>query len=776
MIKFTNVTKRYSGFIALDDINFELPNTGLVVIEGENGSGKSTVMNLIGGLDKPILGTIEIDGKTITDMEEAELCTYREENISFIFQDGNLFENMTVEENIKIVGGNRNYDEIVDSLNIRHLLSKKAKELSGGEKSRVGLARALLKDSKIILADEPTAAIDSDSKDAIFTILQNMSKTRLVIVVTHDKEMMNTYADLIITLQAGKVVNVKKKLLADFPNTSKPHKNVFDFVNFTKKNLYIDKKKIARNSIMLLLSFFFILISSSLSSIDIDKMHSETMKMENEDTLYFTISKKENGYYTDTFKSSDVDSLSSILNRKTIPKKKIEIDDRYISLDIKYPDKFKEDRNRYFASDMKGTNFLSIDDCREITYGSKPKTMNEIVINSYLAEAIVEFGVTDIDENVYKPSSLDELIRDKRELKLYDLPVIVTGISKLNDDQFEPMKTNEDNFLSAKMTDYIDLKGDDIYVLDSFFEYFKEYRASIDSHISIVAKPYVDGFSETGRDLGFEVFSKPILMKQSLELLDHLEEDEILINGLVVSELRLSPNDTIGKEVTLYFLDSSKQVREKKNFKIVGISADDTNYMSKQALEDYIDDHIKIKTVEVYEEDSKEIEKLLNKYRKEDDNFDMETVYSTKYGEIEENAQIFSYMAGILGIIFILLGALFSFNYILNSEEEHKKDIAILKSLGIKNERILMSFALEITSLSIKAYLFGVITFLIVRLLINYVTSTVLAIKVNILPISLPIITIIIVVLLIFDIGISILSFYKIKRTTPQELFKINSI
>ena len=172
MIRIEHVNKVIDNKCILEDINLTLPDTGFILIKGDNGAGKSTLLNLIGVLDKPTSGNIFYNNTNLTLLNEEKLTTFREEYISFIFQDPNLFANFTALENINITNKN-NLNEVINFLDIKDLLNKKAKVLSGGEQQRIAIARAILKDSPVLLADEPTGALDLEMKTNLFSYLKN---------------------------------------------------------------------------------------------------------------------------------------------------------------------------------------------------------------------------------------------------------------------------------------------------------------------------------------------------------------------------------------------------------------------------------------------------------------------------------------------------------------------------------------------------------------------------------------------------------------------------
>ena len=205
MLEIQHVYKKYNKDYILKDINLKLPNHGLVSIIGESGSGKSTLLNLIGGLDKVSDGNIILNNNDITKYSSRELEDYYKNDLGFLFQSYNLVEYLTVKDNLSLISND--YDELLDKLNISHLKNNKVNTLSGGEKARVSLVRALLMKPSILLCDEPTGALDIKNSYEVMDILKELSKDILIIVVTHNKELANTYSDIIVELKDGVVNN-----------------------------------------------------------------------------------------------------------------------------------------------------------------------------------------------------------------------------------------------------------------------------------------------------------------------------------------------------------------------------------------------------------------------------------------------------------------------------------------------------------------------------------------------------------------------------------------
>ena len=222
MIKLVKVNKYFNRFKknqihVIQNTSLEFENTGLVAILGNSGSGKTTLLNAIGGLDKVNRGKIYINGKKITKRFSGRVDKVRNLNIGYIFQNYNLINDMTVFDNVALalkMCGVKNKEEIkkrvnyiLEVLGIYKFRNRYANMMSGGERQRVAIARALVKNPNIIIADEPTGNLDSRNSLEIMNIIKSISKNKLVILVTHERQLAEFYASRIIEVVDGKVVN-----------------------------------------------------------------------------------------------------------------------------------------------------------------------------------------------------------------------------------------------------------------------------------------------------------------------------------------------------------------------------------------------------------------------------------------------------------------------------------------------------------------------------------------------------------------------------------------
>lgn len=219
MLEIKHLTKVYrpkkgAPVCALNDVSVRFPEKGMVFVLGKSGSGKSTLLNLCGGLDTPDAGEIVVKGRSSKDFSAADFDSYRNTLVGFVFQEYNILDEFTVEDNIALAlelqgkGKSRErVHDILEQVDLAGYAKRKPGTLSGGQKQRVAIARALVKNPEIIMADEPTGALDSATGRQVLETLRRLSIDKLIIVVSHDREFAELYGDRIIELQDGKIVS-----------------------------------------------------------------------------------------------------------------------------------------------------------------------------------------------------------------------------------------------------------------------------------------------------------------------------------------------------------------------------------------------------------------------------------------------------------------------------------------------------------------------------------------------------------------------------------------
>lgn len=217
--EFRDVGKRYGTGegtqTAVDHINFSIDEGEFAVILGQSGAGKSTVLNMLGGMDTPSEGTVTVAGREVSSMNDKQLGTYRADVIGFIFQFYNLLPSLTAYENIalvkSIVKNAGSADELLKLVGLEHCRDKFPSQMSGGEQQRVSIARALAKNPRILLGDEPTGALDSETGVIVLELLQKLCREqgKTVILVTHNADIAKC-ADKVIRMKNGKIKEIRK--------------------------------------------------------------------------------------------------------------------------------------------------------------------------------------------------------------------------------------------------------------------------------------------------------------------------------------------------------------------------------------------------------------------------------------------------------------------------------------------------------------------------------------------------------------------------------------
>lgn len=216
-IEFKDVKKVYHtgevDTVALENVNFEINEGEFVVVVGASGAGKTTILNILGGMDTLSSGTVILDGEEVSSFSKKRLTTYRRHDVGFVFQFYNLVQNLTALENVELAAQickePLEAGKVLDMVGLSERKNNFPAQLSGGEQQRVAIARALAKNPKLLLCDEPTGALDYNTGKAILKLLQDTCKNtgKTVIVITHN-QAITKMADRIITVKSGKIETV----------------------------------------------------------------------------------------------------------------------------------------------------------------------------------------------------------------------------------------------------------------------------------------------------------------------------------------------------------------------------------------------------------------------------------------------------------------------------------------------------------------------------------------------------------------------------------------
>ena len=216
-VEFENVTKIYqmgeNRIAAADGVTFSVEKGEFVVVVGPSGAGKTTVMNILGGIDKPTSGRISLDGELVSGYSDRQLTQYRRHDVGFVFQFYNLVQNLTAKENVELAAqicrDPLPAEKVLEEVGLKDRMDNFPAQLSGGEQQRVAIARALAKNPKLLLCDEPTGALDYNTGKAVLKLLQDTCRQtgKTVIIITHNSAF-TAMADRVIRIRSGKVAEM----------------------------------------------------------------------------------------------------------------------------------------------------------------------------------------------------------------------------------------------------------------------------------------------------------------------------------------------------------------------------------------------------------------------------------------------------------------------------------------------------------------------------------------------------------------------------------------
>lgn len=715
MLKLENITKIYEGKnfkqIALNDVTLAFRNNEFVSILGPSGSGKTTLLNIIGGLDKYTYGNLIIDGVSTRKYKERDWNNYRSKKVGFIFQSYNLINHQTVLSNVLLslnIAGKPKKESIklakkvLKDVELENYIKKKPKELSGGQMQRVAIARALVTNPDIILCDEPTGALDSQTSIQIMELLKKISKEKLVIMVTHNVTLANKYSDRVIALNDGvitydtspyEVENYSLKKI----KTKRKTMNKFTSLSLSFNNLLTKKSRTLLTSFAGSIGIIGIALVLSLSKGTqkyINKIEKNTFSkypisiMENyidyqnmfdkekescKNGSICSINDLSNNVVNDN-KINSMSKFSNILkqNYENINNYTLDINYNYnINLNIYKDNKMIENSSLYFKEFFNNNSPL----LKEYTliYGKLPEKYNEIVI------------VT--DENGKLPLSLMKTLFINEDIDL----------SKTINISYE--KIIDSKFKLVSETSYY------IYENDTW-QYIKNNRDKINDIFDKSINLKITGILKLNKDA---VISESGFIGYSKKLINYLN-DEVNSSNIKKSILKnkdINPltNNLYDENMTYEMLLDSISINDKNPIKIDIYPKD---YKSKE-----------------------KIEGIIKKYNEENSN---DKVYYTDYLKVFLNSitsliKMITYvLTAFIGVSLIVSSIMISIiTYI--SVLERTKEIGILRSLGASKKDIKNIFKAETIIIGTISGVIGVGVTLLLNKVIDKVIYNIMGIS-----------------------------------------------
>lgn len=821
MLELKNISKTYkskkgSDTIALKNITTILPNKGMIFLVGKSGSGKSTLLNLLGGLDSADDGEIIFNGKDINKFNVKEFDSYRNTYVGFVFQEFNVLEQYNVYENIELALKLQKInpiegvvDSLLNSLGISNLGKRKINELSGGQKQRVAIARALIKNPKLILADEPTGNLDSSSSEQIFSILKEVSKEKLVVVVSHDIQSARKYADRIIELEDGNIISdTNGNIIDDNDNFVLKESNLpFSYsLKLALINLKIKPLKLFLTIIITTFSLVFMAIALNFTFFNPTDLKIRVMNDNNKNIV--DISKWDVGLEgrgsmkMKILNKDDVENISNNIESKYNLVYSLFDNGKTLSLEL--PE--KDEKDDFYSSIPYFFEYVEVNDERilEKVIGNKPQKYDEIVIHKYLADYIIEYGVFDSDEILYKPTSYEDFINSGKYLKLGNNKVKVVGILDVDDSLYkEAKKSKKFNYDILRQFFYTN------YSENSRFIYVKDFVAEVnlpihkESNLSKILLSSLFRASHNIKPLNSEV---EILTNNGIKKISSLNKNEIVASTSYLMKLYPDYNEKFQEYInknkgelyikllidfTLNYL-STNNILDKTNLtittfnfdkdeyipvKIIGITVDENDYISQTILDEYVPDIKLLTGIKVYEDNNKKLRKILDEY--ELLNYADEYEYGTMIklsipysdditGVISIYKTLHKYILAVC-LVFVLFTFLIFYNFIAVSISYIKKEIGILRAIGAKSFDLIKIFACESIIVGIISWVLSVIGFIYVINLLNNSLFKEMYYEFNGIILDPLIIVFSLLFAVIMSLLITILSLNRVNKVKPIE-------
>ena len=730
MLTLKNIKKTYEhgGEAILDNINLSFNKNEFVSILGCSGAGKSTLLNIIGGLDEKTSGKLLINGKDIYKCDDLNLDYYRKNNVGFIFQNYNLIEHLTVYENVMLpllLTNSKNKHKrvlkMLDKTGLKGKKNSKICDLSGGQKQRVAISRALINNPDIILADEPTGALDYKTGYEIMNLIKKLSKNKLVIMVTHNKVLAKKYSSRIIYLDKGRVISdtdpLKKKstyLSAKFKSGNLSVKNA---LLYSIKTIKAKRKSFlltsAASSIGLILVALILSVSNSI--------------------------KKE----MDLYEKNVLSSLPIV-----IP-----------SIKTKTSEKVKPPKNKLYSYDYKEESKVNPINDDFIKYINKMKTKLPCDIN-YNRD--LKFNVLTEDYNLLDNVEFSQMPSIKYVKKNYtllagsypksknELMLVADQKNRIDKNILDALKFNGDVNVSDVFkknmklifNDDFYIKKDNVYFINKDYE--NVYRVKNNVALKIVGIMKLTNASEKE---GYENTIEN--EKSSLAYLSNLADDIIdkNINSNIINDI--NKNDDIMVEN----INEAKSVLKKK---LGGDKTPDLIYIYPN---DYDSKNLIIKHINKYNKTKKESKKITYI------NYSKETIDTSKrmINMISMVLILFSSISLICTSIMIGIITYISVN-------NRTREIGILRSVGASKKEVAMIFLSEVLITGASSGVIGIFISNILLFLGNIILRNLDIINQSIMLNARNSISLILINVLLIMLGSAIPSFSASKKNPALAL------
>lgn len=728
MVDLINISKNYktkSGEVqALKDVNINFPDRGMVFILGKSGCGKTTLLNIIGGLDNYTDGEIVVDGVSLKDYKSADYDEYRNKYVGFVFQEYNLLDEFNVEQNIglalelqKSKDNQALVDKALEDVGLQGYNKRRINELSGGQKQRVAIARAIIKKPSIVLADEPTGNLDSMTAEEIFGILKKLSLDRLIIVVSHDRESAEEYADRIIELKDGAVVNDTFRNRSSATDGSEKEKDKaqkkagnMPFGRATRyafSNLWQKKIRVAVSVVLFIITLGLFNFSYATNIFDIYKTVEKTFDKTDEDVVYLNA-------YNDI---KTYDYVEDVFQEEAFP---IYVDRLFSLNDSGYEEVVD---SVYYDTDLWLSMEINADIAAKLNLqlvcGRLPQNAEEICISEYKAESILycyrafceSLGISEIKDFVGKQIDYEGFtivgIIDTKFPKMYDIVKEMQSFEELNKDENYGISIKFGDEKENKLHDVMFCHKSyyDYYYLPQnfYFEYFVQPESIFynGTHSQGCNEKYLQlkGIEYHRIDDGEGIMLKERDVRDLLSYRGYITQENdrdilsILRNNVITLDLEFVGN---------------ANVQYSFSQRVVGYLGEGASLcLTDGFLEEFYQE---VGCVETLAIDPDNREALYRAVELSDLNDAQSTFYfnSIATNELEHAVQyagLTKQICGIACLVFAVIVILLLLNYFMSTIKDKNKEIGIMRALGVKTGNLIGIYLLQAVIICVIAFL-----------------------------------------------------------------------
>ena len=749
MVRLENVNKYYQSgsekIHAIKNLNITFPDKGLVFILGPSGCGKSTLLNMLGGLDRPDDGAIYIEDRDLKTFSTSDLNNYLNSYLGFVFQEYNILKDLNLYQNISLPLEMQNYpkkeikkrvDDILVEVGLDAYRKRKINQLSGGQRQRIAIARALIKEPKMIIADEPTGNLDAATSESIFEIFKKLSKDRLIIIVSHDDESAYKFGDRIIHISDGELVkDTNPDLVSSHAETlvlKKAKVPMSTSVKLSLKNVWKKRFRFLVMTIICALSLAFLSFTLELSD---DKLRQNVYTSVDAGYTYTTIQKAtklpddyvKTSFYDDYIGNSlPINSYEAI--KKANPNLTVH---QYQTVNINLVGKDAERANNFYRGSIEYLVKFDTTNDYQLVAGRLPREgYHEVLVTDYLTSMFDYF-------NLYgdvKSSSdyLGKYIRISSEVSYKITGIIETDYEKWS--SFSKEETVDTNYkLNYPYTnDYKMMNA--VYLTESDFNVEK----SLNNPDVVKLSDYIEGFTikygtETAdiKEYSFTSIEQPIIQVQWLRW-GRLQKydvgrfpqakDEIVIPLALAKKLFTGLSLNLGnaqgfynefltyinnKEITLSIYNENTKTSTNKTYRVVGLTNQTDVLMSNDEAVNEIFQHFNEQNEFLMAELPKNKETAYNLFKQVYDNgngyildvwayrADIDSFTVDPFIDLLSKVGLFVFAVFTIGILWTIITI---------DIVDSKKEIGIFRSIGLSGFKVSLIFIFQTLIVCLLAY------------------------------------------------------------------------